>query len=142
MTAALQLASGSRAISQRWTRSAVGARLMMHAERHPTAMRAECCLAPRQDKQAAQWSLCSALISQRLQSRQWKDIVLAKPSVERASQILAGEGEGDGVAGAVPRASFDPQVETRLLGASLTQKAFDSAVPPRPAPASQQPHYI
>ena len=117
MTAALQLASGSRAISQRWTRSALGACLMMraerhptvmHAERHPTVMRAECRLAPRQDKQAAQWSLCSALISQRLQSRQWKDIVLAKPSVERAAQILAGEGEG--VAGAAPRASFDPQV--------------------------------
>ena len=147
---------------------------VMRAERHPTVMRAERRLAPRQDKQAAQWSLCSALISQRLQSRQWKDIVLAKPSVERAAQILAGEGEG--VAGAAPRASFDPQVsapppppppprtnrtrrvlhpvlighaasltaqvETRLLGASLTQKAFDSAVPPRPVPGSPPPTII
>lgn len=81
------------------------------------------------DKHAAQWNLCSALIGQRLKSRQWKQITLEKPDMGRADALLAGvlAGGPDGTKQSALNL-FDPEVETKLLSASLTSKAFDSAV--------------
>mmetsp|Transcript_7713 Transcript_7713/g.17614 ORF Transcript_7713/g.17614 Transcript_7713/m.17614 type:complete len:785 (-) Transcript_7713:51-2405(-) len=77
------------------------------------------------DKQEAQWNLCSALIDQRLRSRQWKQISLQKPDTSLALRSMAEslESSGGGFS-----SQFDPRVERMVLGQSVTQKAFDVAV--------------
>jgi len=80
-----------------------------------------------QDKQDAQWNLCSALITQRLNSRGWNAIPLVKPDISSICTQLV-----DTVAADAERskrsARFDPEVETMMLGQSVAAKAFDVAV--------------
>jgi len=79
------------------------------------------------DKQDAQWNLCSALITQRLNNRGWKQIKLTKPDltkqVDTLIQSVAADAERS-----KRNARFDPQVETMVLGQSVAAKAFDIAV--------------
>ncbi|EKX31607.1 hypothetical protein GUITHDRAFT_166857 [Guillardia theta CCMP2712] len=77
------------------------------------------------DKQEAQWNLCSALIDQRLRSRQWKQISLQKPDTSLALRSMQEtlESPSAGIS-----AQFDPRIERMVLGQSVTQKAFDVAV--------------
>lgn len=77
------------------------------------------------DKQETQWLLCSALIQERLRNRKWS-IPLEKPNLDPIIEKLERQVQIDR-SSSTPR-SYDPEVETVLLGQSVTQKAFDVAV--------------
>jgi len=80
------------------------------------------------DKQETQWLLCSALIQERLRNRKWS-IALVKPDLDPIIEKLEQKVQWDR-ASSTPSAArqYDPEVETVLLGQSVTQKAFDVAV--------------
>jgi len=81
-----------------------------------------------QDKQDAQWNLCSALITQRLNNRGWKQISLQKPDLSDYLEQLVSEVAADTERSKRRSARFDPEVETTMIGQAVSAKAFDVAV--------------
>ena len=80
-----------------------------------------------QDKQDAQWNLCSALITQRLNSRGWREITLTKPDLAPIVSVMTSAVMADAER-SKRSARFDPAVETVMIGQAVSQKAYDVAV--------------
>lgn len=75
------------------------------------------------DKENARWLLCSALINERLRGRNWS-VQLEKPNLDPILLKMEQGGKMDDNAQSM---MFDPEVETSLLSASVSKKAFDIA---------------